>query len=168
MNATEKTEKVLVENWVCAGWRTGAKNKRVQLWRRVEGDDIADPQKEENRGCFAGGLVKGAYVGSVWKLTWTADRSAVKKDHARAPQYVGRFGNAELTLQWEAEESADNLSRALDKKLKQDGLKKQLEHVLAPIGALMAKTDYDGRRALKLLVSDTLDNLARDEMRRKL
>ena len=147
---------LMQQSWVCVGRRLAASEKTMyQVWREV----LASGELGEEK-LFKDRAIPGARPGMIYKVhvTVNGDKLSLTMSGPNAPEYEGRWDKPEDVVAWEATSQAHE-AQLRCKKLAVDAAKvDELAECLRPIVALMRKTDRAGRRAIKVLVLEMLED----------
>ena len=143
------TEKKDTERWVYIGPTLVAGGKVGQQW-------VNESAPNSETHVFTK-LVKAPYIGSIYEIEIVArnDDGSVKTARC-SNKHVGLFRDGDLLSQWEIASNAFDTLRALERQEKVLG-KESIKEALEPFIKAMHKTNYEGRRAIKVLVVEYLE-----------
>jgi hypothetical protein len=140
---------VTIERWVYIGPCTLVGGKPGQEWFALGELDAID----ESKSLVFAKLTKSPHIGSIYEVNVTRTDERIS---AGAGKRVGTFSDRTKVAEWSVRAQAFDTMRAASKHAKTLP-REALEEALRPIVRAMTKTNYEGRRAILVLVLQYLD-----------
>jgi hypothetical protein len=143
----------VTQRWVCMGHRRATDGKLYQWWvEQKKGGELSGEH------CFKKPLVKYSRPGAIYEITCSPDGNSVYTKGKDAPRYVEILNNTALIIEWRALEESDETTARVAARMRKELSADELRRVLEPIRRAYQKTDRTGRRAIKVLVLEYLEN----------